>query len=159
MSAQLSYAINQAIAYAGLVYAQAPHDIISRNVEGASGFAFGLAVGRGTDKANQALAGGADFLGISIRSLDKEGAANTAAIKWNEKEAAGIIRDGYIWALCPTGATAGDPVNYVIATGVLDSGAAVAGENLIDGATWETDVAAGELGVIRLQSTSVTAGV
>lgn len=158
MSAQTSYSIKQPKAYAGLVYAQAPHDIVSRDVETVAGIGFGVAVSRGTNLERQVVAGGTAFLGITIRSLDKEGAANTGAIQWNEKEAAGILRDGYIWAVCPSGCNPGDPVNYVNATGVLDSGAAVAGETALDGAQWETIAAAGELAVIRIDSSATTAG-
>lgn len=158
MSAQTSYSIKQPKAYAGLVYAQAPHDIVSRDVETVAGIGFGVAVSRGTNLERQVVAGGTAFLGITIRSLDKEGAANTGAIQWNEKETAGILRDGYIWAVCPSGCNPGDPVNYVNATGVLDSGAAVAGETLLDGAQWETIAAAGELAVIRIDSSATTAG-
>lgn len=158
MSAQTSYAINQGKAYAGQIYALAPHDIVSRKVESAT-IGFAVATSRGTDKESQVVAGGTDFLGITIRSLDKEGAANTGAIQWNQYEAAGIMRNGYIWAVCPTGCVPGDSVNYVNATGVLDSGAAVAGETQLDGATWETVAAAGELAVIRLETSATTAGV
>jgi len=42
MSAQTSYDIRQGKAYAGLIYAQAPHDIVSRAVETAGGIALVL---------------------------------------------------------------------------------------------------------------------
>jgi hypothetical protein len=158
MSAQTSYEIKQPKAYAGLIYAQAPHDIVSRLVETVAGIGFGVAVSRGTDKERQVVVGGTDFLGITIRSLDKEGAANTGAIQWNETESAGILRDGYIWATCPAGCNPGDAVKYTNATGVLDAGAAAAGETQLDGATWETVAAAGELAVIRIETSATTAG-
>jgi len=158
MSAQTSYSIKQPKAYAGLIYAQAPHDIVSRMVETVAGIGFGVAVSRGTDKERQIVAGGTDFLGITIRSLDKEGAANTGDIQWNETEAAGILRDGYIWAVCPAGCNPGDAVKYTDATGVLDAGAAAAGETQLDGAQWETVAAAGELAVIRIETSATTAG-
>lgn len=158
MSAQTSYSIKQPKAYAGLIYAQAPHDIVSRLVETVAGIGFGVAVSRGTDKERQIVAGGTDFLGITIRSLDKEGAANTGAIQWNETESAGVIRDGYIWAVCPAGCNPGDAVKYTNATGVLDAGAAAAGETQLDGATWETVATAGELAVIRIETSATTAG-
>ena len=159
MSAQTSYTIKQGEAYAGLIYAQAPHDIVSRAVETAAGIGFGVAVSRGTDPDTQAvLAEATGFLGITIRSLEKEGAANTGAIKWNQYETAGILREGYIWAVCPTGCVPGDLVNYVDDTGVLDSGAATAGETQLDGAKWETTASAGELAVIRIETSVVTAG-
>lgn len=158
MSAQTSYSIKQPKAYAGLVYAQAPHDIVSRDVETVSGIGFGVAVSRGTNKERQIVVGGNDFTGITIRSLDKEGAVNTGAIQWNEKEAAGIMRDGYIWAVCPAGCNPGDQVKYANATGVIDSGSAGAGDTKLDGAQWDTVAAAGELAVIRLSSLNTTAG-
>lgn len=152
MSAQTSYSINQPKAYAGLVFAQAPHDIVSRDVETAGGIDFGVAVSRGTDSERQVVAGGDAFTGITIRSLDKEGAVNTGAIKWNEKETAGVIRSGYIWVVCPSGCNPGDTVKYNNATGVIDSGVAGAGETTLNGAQWDTLATAGELAVIYLNN-------
>lgn len=158
MSAQTSYSIKQPVAYAGMIYAQAPHDIVSKSVETVAGIGFGVAVSRGTDKDRQIVLGGTAFTGITIRSLDKEGAASTAAVKWNETETAGVMRSGYIWAICPSGCNPGDKVNYVNATGVIDSGTASAGETQLDGAQWDTTAAAGELAVIRLSTLNTTAG-
>ncbi len=158
MSAQTSYARNIPKAYAGLIYALAPHDNVSRDVEGAAGIEFGVVVSRGTDKERQCVLGGTDFLGITYRDLGREGAANTGAIKYSEKETAGILREGYIWAFCPTGCNPGDQVKYTDADGVLDSGAAAVGETQLNGARWETVAAAGELAVIRLDYSQTTAG-
>lgn len=152
MSVQTSYSLDQPLAYAGLVYAQAPKDILSLKVETAAGIGFGLAVSRGTDPDTQAVIGGAAFIGVTVRELNREGAANTGAIEYAEKETAGVLRDGYIWATCPTGCVPGDSVNYNDTTGVLDSGAAGAGETDIAGATWETTAAAGQLAVVRIKS-------
>ena len=158
MPAQTSYSIRQGKAYAGLIYAQAPHDIVSRAVETAAGVAFGVAVTRGTDADKQIVpAASADFLGITIRSLEKEG-GTAGAIQWNAKETAGVMRSGYIWAVCPTGCVPGDAVNYADGTGVLDSGAAGASSTSLDGASWETTAVAGELAVVRLSTSAVTAG-
>lgn len=159
MSAQTSYSINQPVAYAGLIYAQAPHDIFSLAVEPAVGIGFGVAVARGTDADKQCdFAGSADFIGITVRSLDREGVANTGAIKYSEKETAAVMREGYVWAVCPAGCNPGDTVKYTDGTGVLDAGAAGAGETQLNGAQWETTAAAGGLAVIRLSSDTVTAG-
>jgi len=158
MSAQTSYDIRQGKAYAGLIYAQAPHDIVSRAVETAGGIAFGVAVTRGTDADKQIVpAASADFLGITIRSLEKEG-GTAGAIQWNAKETAGVMRSGYIWAVCPTGCVPGDAVNYADGTGVLDSGAAGVGSTNLVGSAWETTAVAGELAVVRLSTSAVTAG-
>jgi hypothetical protein len=158
MSAQTSYDIRQGKAYAGLIYAQAPHDIVSRSVETVAGIGFGVAVTRGTDADKQIVpAASADFLGVTIRSLEQEG-GEAGAIKWDVKETAGVMRSGYIWAVCPTGCVPGDAVNYADGTGVLDSGAAGAGSTSLDGASWETTAVAGELAVVRLSTSAVTAG-
>jgi len=158
MSAQTSYSIGIRAALAGLLYAQAPHDIVSRAVETVAGIGFGVAVTRGTDADKQIdLAGSADFLGITIRSLEQEG-GEAAAIQWDQYETAGVMREGYIWAVCPAGCVPGNAVKYTDGTGVLDAGAAGAGETQLDGATWETTAAAGELAVIRLETSAVTAG-
>lgn len=161
MSAQTSYALNQAIAYAGLVYAQAPKDIISRKVETAAGIAFGVVVSRGTDADSQCLLGGtADILGITVRSLDREADDAAGAIEYAELETAAIMREGYIWAVCPTGCVPGDLVNFVEATGVLDSGApAGTGETGLDDCYWDSTAAAGALGIIRVNNVDkITAG-
>lgn len=159
MSVQTSYTINQPVAYAGMVYSLATSDIFSFSVEPSVGIDFAVAVTRGTDAEKQCdLAGSADFVGITIRSLEREGAANTGAVKYSQYETAGVMRKGYVWVVCPTGCNPGDAVKYTDGTGVLDQGTAGAGETQLDGATWETLAGPGELAVIRLQSDSVTAG-
>lgn len=161
MSAQTSYSIKQAIAYAGLIYAQAPKDIISRAVETAAGVGFGVVVSRGTDPDKECVLGGtSDILGVTVRSLDREGVANTGAIKYNQYETAGIMRDGYIWAVCPSGCVPGDAVNFVEATGVLDSGApSGTGETGLDDCYWDSTAAAGELAILRVKNVeNITAG-
>jgi len=159
MSVQTSYSINQAVAYAGMLYAQAPHNISSFAVETVAGIGFAVAVKRGTDSEQQCdLAGSADFVGITLRSLDREASANTGAINYSRYETAGVMRKGYVWAVCPTGCNPGDSVKYTDDTGVLDAGSAGAGETQLDGANWETTASAGGLAVLRLESDAVTAG-
>ena len=161
MSAQTSYSINQPIAYAGLIFAQNPKDIISRSVETVAGVAFGVVVSRGTDKDNQCILGGTTgILGITVRALDREADDAAGAIKYAENETAGIMRDGYIWSVCPTGCVPGDPVNFTEATGVLDSGApSGTGETGLDDCYWDSTTAAGALGVIRVSNVDkITAG-
>lgn len=158
MSVQTSYDINMAAGLPGLFYGIAPRDVVSRAVETVAGIEFGLAVSRGTDKEKQIVLGGTDFLGITVRSLDKEGQRTTGAIQWDEKETAPVLRTGYIYAICTSGCAAGDAVKYVNATGVLDSGAAAAGETALDNAKWETAAAAGSVGVIRIEGSDTTAG-
>lgn len=157
MAVQTSYPINQGIAYAGAIFALGTTDIVSRSMESTAGVGFGVAVSRGTDKSRQVVLGGTDFLGVTVRDLSEEGSANGDVVI-EENATAGIMREGYIWAVCPTGCNAGDAVKYTDATGILDSGSAGAGETALNGATWETTAAAGELAVIRIETTSTTAG-
>ncbi len=162
MSAQTTYELNQPVAYAGLIFAQNPKDVISRKVETVAGIAFGVVVSRGTDADNQCVLGGTTgILGITIRALDREADDAAGAIEYAEKETAAIMREGYIWAVCPTGCVPGDAVNFVEATGVLDSGApAGTGETGLDDCYWDSTAAAGELGVIRVNNVDqITAGV
>ena len=152
MAAQLTYSRDHAKAYPGMIVDLGDKDIISKSIESVAGADFGIAVSRGTDKDNQAIIGGADFLGFTVRELSREGAANSGSIKYDEKSTAAIMRKGNIYMVCPSGCNPGDPVNYVIATGVVDSGVAVAGEINVLGAEWDTVAAAGELAVIRIET-------
>lgn len=161
MSAQTSYDINVQKAYAGGIFALNPRDVISRDVEGVAGIDFGVVVSRGTNPDRQCVLGGAtDVLGVTIRELAREGDGAAETIKYEETQTAGIMRDGYIWAVCPTGCVPGDPVNYNTTTGILDSGAPVAGENSLDDCYWDSTAAAGELAVLRVKDVeNITAGV
>lgn len=162
MSAQLTYEQNQPVAYAGLIFAQNPKEVISRSVETAAGVGFGVIVSRGTDADNQCLLGGTtDILGVTVRALDREADDAAGAIEYAQEETAAIMRDGYIWAVCPTGCVPGDAVNFVEATGVLDSGApAGTGETGLDDCYWDSTAAAGELAVLRFKNPeNITAGV
>ena len=150
MSAQTSYDIIHPIAYAGLLFAQAPSDVVSRSIETVAGAAFGLAVGRGTADTQVVIGGDATFVGITVRSLDKEGAANTGAIQYDEKDTAAVLRSGYVWAVCPAGCIPGNLVFYTDVDGVLDAGVAAAGETQLANAQWTTTASAGELAVIRI---------
>lgn len=158
MSVQTSYSINQAIAYAGLLYNLSIKDIVSRAVETAAGIGFGVAVSRGTDPDKQVIVGGNDFTGITVRSLEREGAANTGVVKYSETETAAILREGYIWVTCPAGCVPGDAAFYDDTTGVIDAGTAGAGETQMDGAFFDSTAAAGQLAVLRLKTLDVTAG-
>lgn len=157
MTAQTSYEIKQQIAFAGALFALHPHDIDSRDVETVAGINFGVAVSRGTNKDRQIVLGGdATFFGITIRSLDREGAANTGVILYKQKETAALLRKGYIWLTCPTGCNPGDPALYNDTTGIIDAGSAGAGETQLNDAQWETTAAAGALAVLKLETTSNT---
>lgn len=150
MSAQTSYTRIQDERIHGSLSGFNDNEIESGNAEVA--IAVGIAVTRGSATGQVIIAADADFLGVAIRDLSKEGAANTAVLDYSIEDNVSLLRSGRISLTCPTGCTAGDPVNYVDATGVIDAGAAAGGETAIGGATWETTTAAGEVGIIRLPS-------
>ncbi len=158
--AQTSYSIKQGVAYEGGIYALAPHDIISRACETVAGIDFGRVVSRGTDTEKEAVIGGAVPIGITVRSLEREGAANSGDVAYAELETMAIMRKGGIWCICPDGCNPGDLVNYVEATGVLGAGApSGTGETALDGAVWDSVAAAGELALLRLDTIlDITAG-
>lgn len=159
MVAQTSYAINLAIAIHGQLYSLATSDIISRLAEGAAGIGVGVAVSRGTDPDRQMLLGGAtNYLGITIRSLDRENDVNTGDVIFLEKAAASVLRKGYINLICPTGCVPGALAFYDDVTGIVDAGTAGVGDTQITNAYWDTTAAAGEIAVLVLETTANTAG-
>jgi len=120
---------------------------------------IGIAVARGTADDQVVLASAVDFLGVAIRDLSLEGLITTQVISYKIGDIVSVLRSGRINLACPTGCTAGDPVNFVDATGVIDAGTAVAGETQVGGATWETTTAAGDVGIVRFKGeVTLTAG-
>lgn len=156
---QLAYSLSIGIGVEGQIYAQFPSEITSKAVETVAGIAPARVVSRGTAD-NQVVLGGTTPFGITVRSLDIEGAVNTNNAHYDQYKTAPIMLEGYIVCACPTGCSPGDPVNYVEATGVLDSGAASGtGETALDDCSWESSAAAGALAVLRVKNlTSFTAG-
>jgi len=157
MTVQLSYDINTVIGYPGLVFDVGPHNIDSRAAEGVNGVEFGVAVSRGTNKDKQVIPGGDDFFGISIRSLDREGAVNTGAIKYLEFETVGVLRSGSVRAICAAGCVPGDPVFYDVSDGRLNSVQFAETTNVqLDGAIWDSTTIPQGLGIILLETTETT---
>ncbi len=121
---------------------------------------FGAVVSRGT-AAGQAVAGGdaTGILGITVRSVGMEQAAiGDLTLGYTETQAIAILDEGYVFAICVGGCNAGDTVKFVNATGALSAGAAAAGETTITGSTWQEDVAAGEVGKLKLNVVGLVAG-
>lgn len=161
MSGQSTYDINHPVAYAGQIYAGFPNEVISRSVETATGVSFGIIVSRGTDADKQCLRGGTtSILGVTVRTLNQEGAANTGNVFYPVESTAAVLRDGYIYAACPTGCVPGDAVNFVETTGVLDSGAAASiAETTLDDCFWDSTTAAGGIAILRVKNVeNITAG-
>jgi hypothetical protein len=133
-------------------------DVTSGAAEAA--IAVGVAVKRGSAEGQVLTADGTTgYIGVAVRDLHREGVINTGSLDYLVNENVSVLRAGYINLTCPSGCTAGDTVKFVNASGIIDSGAAAAGETQIDEATWETTTAAGQVGIVRLKPiNSVTAG-
>lgn len=154
---QLSYSINHEVARAGQIYALHPRTISTMAIETPAGADFGIVVSRGTDEVNEAVIGGdAAFLGVTVQSMDREGTYLTGEVRYSEKDAAAIMRAGWIWVACPSGCTTSSAVKYDDVTGVIDSGAAGAGETQLDGCSWESVTTAGDIGLLWIENSSNT---
>ena len=150
MSAQNSYTQTQDARIHGSLSGLNDNEIESGAAEVA--IAVGIAVTRGTNERQVIIAADADFLGLAIRDLSREGVINTAVIDYAIEDNVSVLRSGRISLTCVSGCSAGDLVNYNDTTGIVDAGAATAGETLIGGATWETTTAVGEVGIVRIPS-------
>lgn len=172
MSAQTAYDLNLSKGFPGQVANNADNNIVT-GIVGTGPILPGIFVQRSSAAesapttfnkgANYVVAPGggaaADNLGVSVRDLGREGAPDTAAISYGVTDQLPVMRAGYIYCTIPTGGSAGDPVIFLDATGVIDAGVAGAGSSTIDGAKLEADVAAGGIGLIWLPNViSVTAG-
>jgi len=157
MSAQLDYKIYQDESYAGSIYSNSICDISSFATEGISGIEFARPVSRGTEPKQCKSFGGADFLGISVRSVDKESYNKNGDLKYAQFDTAAIMRKGYIWVNCPAGCDPGDKVK-ILASGMFDSGNAGGGQFQLVDAQWNSKAGVNELAVIRLDSLLLTAG-
>ena len=161
MTVQTSYTIKQPVALPGLIYDLGTKNIISRALETAAGADFGVAMSRGSDADKQTVIGGTSFLGISIRSVEREASglgSNSNDIRYGQYETVGIMEMGRIWAICPAGCVPGNAVKYNNTTGILDAGSAGVGETQLDGAIWDSTASAGALALIKLTNTNTTAG-
>lgn len=150
---QKVYGYDQGEAIAGMRYSGDGlfrHKVADGDVE------FGLAVKRGTDPDVQASVGaGADFLGISMRSVAPEAAYSDQTIKIEDTESFEVMMDGLGYASPTNAVTAGDKIIAVDATGKLKGGASIsAGETQLDG-EWETSCDANEVALLNLLSKNV----
>jgi len=137
--------------------------IISAAVESAV-IAFGIVVSRGTDANEQAVLGGdaTGILGVSVRELGREAPSIGSLVsQYVLEENMAVMQEGYIYATCVDGCTAGDTPKFVNATGALGAGAAAAGETSLDNWEWMETAGAAEVAKLRvdgLRAGDLTAG-
>ena len=129
------------------------HDKINENV---LAVAFGRAVARGAaDNGCYApLIDGDVIIGISGRHATMPASFSAGDVNFVQFAAVPVVKEGDIYAIAIETTNQGDGVISLTASnGTLGSttgGAAGAGRVAVPGATWETDTAAGELGLIRI---------
>jgi hypothetical protein len=149
MPVQTTYT-DAGIAFEGLI-GDGYNDVVTAEVETAAGIHYGRAVSRGTDKDKQVIIGGdGTFFGVSCRNHENPNSSDPTKYEIADLyDVISVMRDGYVWALVATGASAGAAVHYTDADGVIDTGAASTGETAVPGET-VTDCANNSLVLIRV---------
>lgn len=143
------------IGYAGQPADFNPVDIVTKVNEDAVAIDFGVAVARGSaDGTCQAQQADADvIIGISVRSPIMP-ADSAGEIKYLQKAAVPVMKQGYIYAVAFQNVVQGDGVIAVTAqNGKLSgttAGAAGVGRVAVPGAVWESTTSAGQVGLIRI---------
>ncbi|AFC22497.1 hypothetical protein F396_gp45 [Pectobacterium phage ZF40] len=160
--AQDSFSLYRGKAYEGQISTtDVVGGVISRKVETAL-VQFGRAVIRGVEKRSCAPVGttttAADIIGFSVRSMATSSPtppANPAnyVTGYAVDSVASILRHGSMFALCVDGADAGEAISVILTAGEnqgrLTSGTG-AGLLVLNQVKWVEDVAAGEVGEIRV---------
>lgn len=126
---------------------QFQNNIVSRSVETAA-IIPGLAVSRGTDKENQAVAGGTAPIGIVVRAQDVENNAS-GELEYAVTDTIGVMTAGSIMVDLVTTGNPGDAIYSIDADGTIGAGTAGAGQTQLNG-TLETVVAVAGLATVKL---------
>lgn len=152
--AQSEFSTFMGRAYDGQVSTTEVSEIMSRTVEDGL-IQFGRAVVRGAGKRSCAPTTAAtvagDVIGFAVRNL-AEPSASAPAIPasyetgYPEGHVASVIRRGSMYATCQGGASAGDPVHVIAATGQLAGSGGVE----LNQVRWIEDVVDGEVGEIQI---------
>jgi hypothetical protein len=147
---QTNYNQTMRPALAGMKTDMSPETIVSRQVEGAAGLAFGAVAVKGTgDRQVKASAAAAAFAGIAlIDPVLSPLTPPTNPDQYNAGEMAALMLKGTVWVVAGEAVAAGDPVYFVPASGALMKTAT--GNTQIANARWDTSAASGALAVLRL---------
>jgi len=125
-----------------------PRGIDSKLAEGGA-IDFGVVVSRGTGD-DQAVIGGADPIGVTLRSIDREGEAD-GSIEYAETEAMAVLFDGAVYCTIADAGAPGDALLYNTLTGAIGVGAPAGDWVALDFAELKTTVGAGEIGKLRIK--------
>lgn len=148
MAVQGNYTENLRVGVAGQQVNMIPSTMISRNVEGAGGLAFGVAVARGVEDYGCKPFGSGDtaILGISVRERSVN--ANVPN-KFGQYDSARIMTKGAIWVQASVAVDAGDPVFVIPATGAFTKSNASSAVQLLR-AHWDTSTIGAGLAIVRM---------
>ncbi len=141
MAVQTEYNATLAPAVAGAQATMVPATIISRNVEDAP-IGFGVGVSQG-DADKGIVAGGADFVGITLLDRSAAGEGDTFRVG----DSARVMTKGDVWVVASGAVNAGDAVAMSAAGAFSAAGET---DDAIPGARWDTSATDGQLAVIRL---------
>lgn len=155
MSAQTTYTVLHDAAYAGLIADLEPKEVVSKVAEGGD-IGFGLVVSRGTSD-NEATKGGSAAIGVTVRSLDREGAVTTGAVDYDQYSTMAVMKSGYCWAVIADTGVPGAVLNYNTTTGAIGTGVPGAGEKVLPGTLESTVSSGGDLGLIKVELTPANA--
>lgn len=137
-------------ALAGMIADTTPQTILSRVVESATGLAFGVVATKGTGDLQVKPAPGGAYQGITVADLTVQHTAPPAGNPdfYPDKDVCNILVIGAIWVTVGAAVTAGEPVYYVPATGVITN--VSTSNTAIPGARFESSAASGALAKVRL---------
>jgi hypothetical protein len=152
MAVQTTYNETMDAARAGQIVNTEHKELISRTVEDAAGFAFGIPVAQGTnDKgATATLTGATKITGITVRERSVKPETPN---KRDQYEPALLMRKGCLWVVVTDagGVEADDDVWINLTDGTFSNGDVGGGNGLhLAGCRWDTSAANGALAQLRV---------
>lgn len=141
---QTTYSATMAPYSLGQVSRSEFSNTISRECEPSGGIGFGLAVIQGTADHQAKLGAAGVFLGITVKDVTLD---SSRSDKYAQYDTMAIVTQGVIAVTAGEDVVAGDAV-YRTSAGALNKTSS--GNTLISNARWETTVASGAVGLLRL---------
>lgn len=132
----------------GYIPDQRPVRVVSKNVEGASGLGFGIAVSQGT-KDEDVLAtgtGAANFVGVTVVDQGAYSVTGNDTVPQNQRIS--VLQEGAVVVTVAADVEAGGAAYCVAATGLFTD---VATDNININGVFETSALTGGLAVLRLK--------
>lgn len=151
MAVQTSYSENMRAGVVGMLAEMGEMVLISRNVEDAAGFAFGIPVVQGTADTDATAigSGDTDVVGITVRERSVNPVTGDG---FNQYDSARLLRKGvmFVEVTDAGGVAAGDEVWVTLATGAFSNAdVGTDGGLQLAGSRWETSAANGDIAKVR----------